>query len=239
MRIAIIGTGYVGSVTGACFAEMGNSVICVDNNPEKVEQFKSGKVPLHEKGLDELVERNLKNETLHFTTNLKDALDASDIVFIAVGTPPNEDGSADLSHVISVAESIGQMMEHELIIVDKSTVPVGTAELVKKTIKEEQEKRGTNITFHVVSNPEFLAQGTAVKDFLEPSRIVVGADDEKVLKTMEELYAPFMRREGRFYVMDPKTAETVKYAANSFLAAKISINNELIYVLVWEQILIW
>jgi len=227
MKIAIIGTGYVGSVTGACFAEMGNSVICVDNNPEKVEQFKSGKVPLHEKGLDELVARNLKNETLHFTTNLKDALDKSEIVFIAVGTPPNEDGSADLSHVISVAESIGQIMEHELIIVDKSTVPVGTAELVKKTITEEQKKRGTEIPFYVVSNPEFLAQGTAVKDFLEPSRIVVGADDEKVLKTMEELYAPFMRREGRFYAMDPKTAETVKYAANSFLAAKISVNNEL------------
>ncbi|MFZ2976067.1 MAG: UDP-glucose/GDP-mannose dehydrogenase family protein [Candidatus Moraniibacteriota bacterium] len=227
MKIAIIGTGYVGSVTGACFAEMGNSVICVDNNLEKVEQFKSGKVPLHEKGLDELVARNLKNETLHFTTDLKDALDSSGIVFIAVGTPPNEDGSADLSHVISVARSIGQMMEHELIIVDKSTVPVGTAELVKKTISEELEKRGVDISFHVVSNPEFLAQGTAVKDFLEPSRIVVGADDEKVLKTMEELYAPFMRREGRFYAMDPKTAETVKYAANSFLAAKISVNNEL------------
>lgn len=227
MKIAIIGTGYVGSVTGACFAEMGNTVICVDNNLEKVEQFKSGKVPLHENGLDELVARNLKNETLHFTTNFKEALDASDVVFIAVGTPPNEDGSADLSHVISVAQSIGQMMENELIIVDKSTVPVGTADLVKKTIKEEQEKRGTNISFHVVSNPEFLAQGTAVKDFLEPSRIVVGADDDNVLKIMRELYAPFMRREGRFYAMDPKTAETVKYAANSFLAAKISISNEL------------
>ncbi|MFZ2193673.1 MAG: UDP-glucose/GDP-mannose dehydrogenase family protein [Candidatus Moraniibacteriota bacterium] len=227
MKIAIIGTGYVGSVTGACFAEMGNTVICVDNNPEKVEQFKSGKVPLHEKGLDYLVERNLRNETLRFTTNLKEALDESEIVFIAVGTPPNEDGGADLSHVISVAQSIGQLIEHELIIVDKSTVPVGTAELVKKTITEEQEKRGIKIPFHVVSNPEFLAQGTAVKDFLEPSRIVVGTDNEKTLKTIEELYAPFMRREGRFYAMDPITAETVKYAANSFLAAKISINNEL------------
>ncbi|MDO9231849.1 MAG: UDP-glucose/GDP-mannose dehydrogenase family protein [bacterium] len=227
MKIAIIGTGYVGSVTGACFAEMGNTVICVDNNPQKVEQFKSGKVPLHEKGLDELVEKNLKNKTLNFTTNLEEALSTSDIVFIAVGTPPNEDGSADLSHVIGVAKSIGQMMKHELIIVDKSTVPVGTADLVKKTIQEEQEKRGTSIPFYVVSNPEFLAQGTAVKDFMEPSRIVVGSDDENTLKTMEELYAPFMRREGRFYAMDAKTAETVKYAANSFLAAKISINNEL------------
>lgn len=227
MKIGIIGTGYVGSVTGACFAEMGNSVICVDKDEKKIKQFESGKMPLHEKGLDELVARNLKNKTLRFTTNLKEALDASDIIFIAVGTPPNEDGSADLSHVIAVAKSIGQMMEHELIIVDKSTVPVGTAELVKNTIAEEQKKRGADIPFYVVSNPEFLAQGTAVKDFLEPSRIVVGADDPKVLDTMEELYAPFMRREGRFYAMDPKTAEAVKYAANSFLAAKISVNNEL------------
>jgi UDPglucose 6-dehydrogenase len=227
MKIGIIGTGYVGSVTGACFAEMGNNVICVDKDEKKIKQFESGKVPLHEKGLDELVARNLKNKTLRFTTNLKEALDANDIIFIAVGTPPNEDGSADLSHVISVAKSIGQMMKHELIVVDKSTVPVGTAELVKNTIAEEQKKREVSIPFHVVSNPEFLAQGTAVKDFLEPSRIVVGADDQKVLDTIEELYAPFMRREGRFYAMDPKTAETVKYAANSFLAAKISVNNEL------------
>jgi len=227
MKIGIIGTGYVGSVTGACFAEMGNTVICVDNNPEKVAQFKSGKVPLHEKGLDELVEKNLKNKTLDFTTDLKKALDESEIIFIAVGTPPNEDGSADLSHVIGVAKSIGELMEHELIIVDKSTVPVGTAEMVKNTILEEQKKRGVKIPFYVVSNPEFLAQGTAVKDFLEPSRVVVGADDKKVLDKMQELYEPFMRREGRFYAMDPKTAETVKYAANSFLAAKISVNNEL------------
>jgi len=227
MKISIIGTGYVGSVTGACFAEMGNSVICVDKDEKKIRQFESGKVPLHEKGLDELVARNLKNKTLRFTTDLKEALDMSDIIFIAVGTPPNEDGSADLSHVIDVARSIGQMMGHELIVVDKSTVPVGTAELVKNTIAEEQKKQGADIPFYVVSNPEFLAQGTAVHDFLEPSRIVVGADDPKVFETMKELYAPFMRREGRFYAMDPKTAETVKYAANSFLAAKISINNEL------------
>lgn len=227
MKISIIGTGYVGSVTGACFAEMGNSVICADKDQKKIDRFKSGKVPLREKGLDELVAKNLKNKTLRFTTDLKEALDASDIIFIAVGTPPNEDGSADLSHVISVAQSIGQMMERKLIIVDKSTVPVGTADLVKKTIAGEQKKRGVNIPFFVVSNPEFLAQGTAVKDFMEPSRIVVGADDPKVLETMKELYAPFTRREGRFYAMDPKTAETVKYAANSFLAAKISVNNEL------------
>jgi UDPglucose 6-dehydrogenase len=227
MKIAVIGTGYVGSVTGACFAEMGNTVICVDKDEKKVAQFQSGKVPLHEKGLDELVERNLKNKTLSFTTNLQDAIKKSDIVFIAVGTPPNEDGSADLSHVLDVAGSIGKYMKHPLIVVDKSTVPVGTADMVNKTIKNELKKRKSAIVFHVVSNPEFLAQGTAVKDFLEPSRVVIGADDQKVIETMRELYEPFMRREGRFYAMDPKTAEIVKYASNCFLAAKISVNNEL------------
>lgn len=227
MRLSVIGTGYVGSVTGACLAEMGNSVICVDKDSKKVAAFSQGKAPLHEKGLNELITKNLKNKTLSFTTDLKDALEKSDIVFIAVGTPPNEDGSADLSHVLEVARSIGQMIDHPLIVVDKSTVPVGTAELVRSTIAEEQKKNGTDFQFHVVSNPEFLAQGTAVKDFLEPSRIVVGADDPKVTETMRELYEPFMRREGRFYAMDPKTAETVKYASNCFLAAKISVNNEL------------
>ncbi|MDD5397106.1 MAG: UDP-glucose/GDP-mannose dehydrogenase family protein [Candidatus Moranbacteria bacterium] len=227
MKIGVIGTGYVGSVTGACFAEMGNTVVCVDKDQKKVEQFSSGKVPLHEKGLDELVARNLKNGTLAFTTNLEDTLKKCDILFIAVGTPPNEDGSADLSHVLGVATSIGQMMDHELIIVDKSTVPVGTAEKVAKNISLELEKRGIEIPFHVVSNPEFLAQGTAVKDFMEPSRIVVGANDAKVIDTMRELYEPFMRREGRFFAMDAKTAEIVKYASNCFLAAKISVNNEL------------
>ncbi len=227
MKIGVIGTGYVGSVTGACFAEMGNTVICVDKDQKKIEQFESGKVPLHEKGLDELVARNLKNKTLIFTTDLEKALKESDIIFIAVGTPPNEDGSADLSHVLGVATSIGEMMDHELIVVDKSTVPVGTAELVSKNIKEQLEKRGIELPFHVVSNPEFLAQGTAVKDFLEPSRIVIGADDAKVIEMMRELYEPFMRREGRFFAMDAKTAEIVKYASNCFLAAKISVNNDL------------
>jgi len=227
MKVAIIGTGYVGSVTGACLAEMGNTVVCVDKNERKVEQFKKGEVPLHEKGLDELVAKNLKTKNLRFTTDLKEALDESEIVFIAVGTPPNEDGSADLSHVLDVARAIGQGIKQPLIVVDKSTVPVGTAELVRATITNEQEKRGIKVPFHVVSNPEFLAQGTAVKDFMEPSRIVVGADDQQVIEKMRELYAPFMRREGRFYSMDPKTAETVKYASNCFLAAKISVNNEL------------
>lgn len=227
MKIAVIGTGYVGSVTGACFAEMGNTVICVDKDQQKIAQFESGKAPLHEKGLDELVLRNLKNKTLTFTTDFEDAVKKSDILFIAVGTPPSEDGSADLSHVLGVATSIGQAMDHEMIVVDKSTVPVGTAEKVRQNIAEQLKKRGVQIPFHVVSNPEFLAQGTAVKDFLEPSRIVIGADEEKVIDIMRELYQPFTRREGRFFAMDPKTAEIVKYASNCFLAAKISVNNEL------------
>ncbi len=227
MRIAVIGTGYVGSVTGACFAEMGNSVICVDRDPKKVEMFSKGKVPLHEGGLEDLVQRNLKNKTLSFTVNLENAIKESDIVFIAVGTPPNEDGSADLSHVLDVAHSIGKAMDHRLIVVDKSTVPVGTADLVREAISEELAKRGDDIEFHVASNPEFLAQGTAVKDFMEPSRVVIGADEPEVIEKLQELYDPFMRREGRFFAMDPKTAEIVKYASNCFLAAKISVNNEL------------
>jgi UDPglucose 6-dehydrogenase len=227
MKIAVIGTGYVGSVTGACFAEMGNSVICVDKDQSKIDQFAKGDAPLHEKGLDEMVVNNLKNKTLFFTTDFNDAIKKSDIIFIAVGTPPNEDGSADLSHVLEVAHAIGKIMNHPLIVVDKSTVPVGTAELVKKTILEELEKRGENIEVNVVSNPEFLAQGSAVHDFMEPSRVVVGADDEATIEVMKELYEPFMRREGRFFAMDPKTAEIVKYASNCFLAAKISVNNEL------------
>lgn len=227
MKIGIIGTGYVGSVTGACFAEMGNSVICVDHDQAKVDQFASGKVPLHERGLELLVGRNLKSKTLSFTTDLRGTLAKCDMIFIAVGTPPNEDGSADLSHVLGVATSIGQMMDHELIIVDKSTVPVGTSDWVAKNISAALETRGVNIPFHVVSNPEFLAQGTAVKNFMEPSRIVVGADNAAVMDTMRELYAPFTRREGRFFAMDRRTAEIVKYASNCFLAAKISVNNEL------------
>ncbi len=227
MKIAIIGTGYVGSVTGACLAEMGNTVICVDNNVKKISEFRKGKVPISEKGLRELIVKNLKNETLSFAIDFNQAVKNSDIVFIAVGTPPGEDGSADLSYVTDVAKSIGKIIDHPLIVVDKSTVPVGTAKLVKKTITEEQKRRGTRFPFSVVSNPEFLAQGTAVKDFMEPSRIVVGADEAKTVEVMRELYAPFMRREGRFYAMDPQTAEMVKYASNSFLAAKISINNEL------------
>ena len=227
MKIGVIGTGYVGSVTGACLSEMGNTVICVDKDSEKIRKFTSGKAPLHEKGLDELVLRNIKNGTLSFTTDFPSAIKRSDIVFIAVGTPPNEDGSADLSHVLDVARSIGEHMDHPLIVVDKSTVPVGTAQLVKETIGKELAKRKVDIACDVVSNPEFLAQGSAVKDFMEPSRVVIGAERQEVIEVMRELYDPFMRREGRFFSMDPKTAEIVKYASNCFLAAKISVNNEL------------
>ena len=170
MKIAVIGTGYVGSVTGACFAEMGNTVICVDKDQKKIDLFSSGKVPLHEDDLDELVEENLKAKTLRFTTNFEEALKASNILFIAVGTPPNEDGSADLSHVLDVARSIGQMIDHPLIVVDKSTVPVGTAELVRATIAEEQKKRGSDIPFHVVSNPEFLVENNSRHVFVSPNK---------------------------------------------------------------------
>jgi UDPglucose 6-dehydrogenase len=227
MKIAVIGTGYVGSVTGACFAEMGNTVICVDKDENKIKQFESGKAPLHEKGLDEIVLRNLDKGTLTFSTDFDDAVKKSDIIFIAVGTPPNEDGSADLSHVLGVADSIGECMDHELIVVDKSTVPVGTAELVSEHIATKLQERGEDIPFSVVSNPEFLAQGTAVKDFLEPSRVVVGSENPEAMEVMRELYEPFMRREGRFFAMDAKTAEIVKYASNCFLAVKISAANDL------------
>ena len=227
MNIGVVGTGYVGSVTGACFAKKGNKVICVDNDAKKVEAFSKGIVPLHEPGLPELVEDGLQKKTLSFTTDIKGALDESDIIFIAVGTPSVEDGSADLSHVLTVARSIGQHMTHPLIVVDKSTVPVGTAELVRRTIASELEKRGAAIDFDVASNPEFLAQGSAVKDFLKPSRVVVGSNSEKTREILKELYDPFMHEFERFYKMDPITAETVKYASNSFLAGKISMNNEL------------
>jgi UDPglucose 6-dehydrogenase len=206
---------------------MGNTVICVDNDKAKVDRFSAGEVPLHESGLEQLVERNLRARTLSFTTDLRQTLGICDIIFIAVGTPPNEDGSADLNHVLEVAAAIGQMMDHELIIVVKSTVPVGTSDLLAKAISKGLNERGVTIPFHVASNPEFLAQGTAVKNFLEPSRIVVGADNAAVIDTLRELYSPFMRREARFFAMDRKTAEIVKYASNCFLVAKISISNEL------------
>lgn len=227
MNIAVIGTGYVGLVTGTCFSEMGNVVYCVDIDKEKIEKLKKGIVPIYEPGLKELIDKNHKENRLFFTTNLKEALDKTQIVFIAVGTPMGEDGSADLTHVLNVAKSIGQLMEHSLIVVNKSTVPVGTAEKVKEIIKKELEKRNKDIEFYIVSNPEFLKEGDAINDFMKPDRVVVGADNPKAMEIMKELYRPFTMNHERFIGMDIKSAEMTKYAANAMLATKISFMNEI------------
>lgn len=226
MNISVVGTGYVGLVTGTCFSEMGNHVICVDIDENKINLLNNGKIPIYEPGLDVLVNKN-KGKTLFFTTNLQDALKNSDIVFIAVGTPPGEDGSADLSYVLDVAKSIGKYMEHKLIVVDKSTVPVGTAEKVKATIKKELNKRNKDIEFYIVSNPEFLKEGDAINDFMKPDRIIIGADNDDVIDTMKELYRPFTLNHERFIAMDIRSAELTKYAANAMLATKISFINEI------------
>jgi UDPglucose 6-dehydrogenase len=227
MKLTIIGTGYVGLVTGACFSEMGNTVYCVDIDDGKVEKLKRGIIPIYEPGLEYLVVNNHKNGDLHFTKYLKDGLDNSDICFIAVGTPMDEDGSADLQHVLSAAQEIGQLMSHDMIVVNKSTVPVGTADKVKATIKEELKKRGVDYQVHVVSNPEFLKEGAAVENFMRPDRVVIGSDSEAVIETMKELYAPFIRNHERFVTMDIKSAEMTKYAANAMLATRISFMNEM------------
>ena len=238
MRLAVIGTGYVGLVTGACMAQMGNSVICVDIDKEKIEKLKKGIIPIYEPGLEELVKENFKIGTLHFTTNIKEALQKSDIIFIAVGTPQGEDGSADLQYVLTVARDIGRYMTHPLIVVDKSTVPVGTADKVRTIIKEELAKRLKKgeideqkyhelLKFDVVSNPEFLKEGNAVNDFLKPDRVVIGANNPKSMEKLKELYAPFTRSHERFIGMDIRSAELTKYAANAMLATKISFMNEM------------
>ncbi|BCD60532.1 MULTISPECIES: UDP-glucose/GDP-mannose dehydrogenase family protein [unclassified Nitratiruptor] len=238
MRLSIIGTGYVGLVTGACMAQMGNSVICVDIDEEKIEKLKKGIIPIYEPGLEEIVKENFKIGTLHFTTDIKEALQRSDIVFIAVGTPQGEDGSADLQYVLVVAKDIGKYMTHPLIVVDKSTVPVGTADKVRATIQNELKKRLENgeitegeyqelMEFDVVSNPEFLKEGDAVNDFMKPDRVVIGADKEKSMQILKELYAPFTRNHERFIAMDIRSAELTKYAANAMLATKISFMNEM------------
>ena len=227
MKIAMIGTGYVGLVTGTCFAESGNDVVCVDTNEKKINDLLEGNIPIYEPGLDVLVKRNFNNERLSFTTNLETAVDKSLLLFIAVGTPPGEDGSADLTHVLAVAKSIGQCMKEYKIIVDKSTVPVGTAKLVKKTIQEELDKRGVNIEFDVVSNPEFLKEGNAIDDFMKPDRVVVGCDNVRTGEIMKELYSPFVRTGKPILVMDVASAEMTKYAANAMLATKISFMNDI------------
>ena len=227
MKIAMIGTGYVGLVTGTCFAESGNDVCCVDTNEKKINDLLEGNIPIYEPGLDVLVKRNYNNERLSFTTNLESAVDKSLLLFIAVGTPPDEDGSADLSHVLAVAKGIGQCMKEYKIVVDKSTVPVGTAKLVKQTIQEELDKRGVSIEFDVVSNPEFLKEGNAIDDFMKPDRVVVGCDNVRTGEIMKELYSPFVRTGKPILVMDIASAEMTKYAANAMLATKISFMNDI------------
>lgn len=228
MKVTAIGTGYVGLVTGACLAEMGNHVVCLDVNPEKIRILNSGDIPIHEPGLLEVVRRNVAAGRLQFTTDVDLAVQHGTLLFIGVGTPPDEDGSADLQYVVAAARSIGQRMTDYKVIVDKSTVPVGTADRVREAVKEELVKRGLgDMSFAVVSNPEFLKEGAAVEDFMKPDRIIVGADDEQATLLMRALYAPFNRTQDRMLVMDVRSAEFTKYAANAMLATRISFMNEL------------
>ncbi len=227
MNIAIVGTGYVGLVTGTCFSEMGVHVTCVDVDERKIEALKQGIIPIYEPGLETLVHKNMKSRRLKFTTRLEDVINQVDIVFSAVGTPPDEDGSADLKYVLEVARNIGRHMNHYVVVVTKSTVPVGTAMKVKAAIEEEQKKRGVQIDFDVASNPEFLKEGNAVKDFMSPDRVVVGVESERARKLMARLYKPFMIVSDRLIFTDIASAEMIKYAANSMLATRISFMNDI------------
>ncbi|MEN3111788.1 UDP-glucose dehydrogenase family protein [Uliginosibacterium paludis] len=227
MKITVVGTGYVGLVSGACLAEVGNDVLCLDLNPEKIRVLKEGGIPIHEPGLDQVVARNVVAGRLHFTTDIEEAVRFGTVQFIAVGTPPDEDGSADLQYVISAARNIGRLMTDYKVVIDKSTVPVGTADKVRAAITEELAKRGVEVPFSVVSNPEFLKEGAAVEDFMRPDRIVVGAEDEQAINLMRALYAPFQRNHEKLVIMDVRSAELTKYAANAMLATRISFMNEL------------
>jgi UDPglucose 6-dehydrogenase len=227
MNIVIVGSGYVGLVSGTCFAEMGNHVTCVDIDENKIKKLEAGIIPIFEPGLETMVLKNVKNKTLEFTTNLSEAISNAKIVFIAVGTPMGDDGSADLQYVLAVAKSIGESIKNELVVVDKSTVPIGTADKVKATIQQELDNRKEDLKFHVVSNPEFLKEGAAIDDFMKPDRVVIGADSEFALGMMKQLYSPFFRRHDRFISMDIRSAEMTKYAANAMLATKISFMNEI------------
>jgi UDPglucose 6-dehydrogenase len=227
MKLAIIGAGYVGLVTAACFAEIGNEVICVDADKTKVEALEQGRIPIYEPGLEDYVKRNFQENRLFFTTELAPAVQASLVIFIAVGTPQDRDGSADLSMVLQVAKDIGRHMNSYKVIVEKSTVPVGTAAKVRQVISQELQARGETFEFDVVSNPEFLKEGTALDDFMKPDRVVAGCDDVRVAELMKELYAPFVRTNHPIIIMDVVSAELTKYAANAFLATKISFINEI------------
>ncbi|MEN9333103.1 MAG: hypothetical protein RLY35_283 [Bacteroidota bacterium] len=222
MNIAVVGTGYVGLVTGTCFAETGNKVICVDINEDKVNAMKAGKIPIYEPHLDVLFERNIREGRLKFTTNLNEAIEQAQIIFLALPTPPGEDGSADLSYVLKVADDLGWIIKDYKVIVDKSTVPVGTAEKVREAVA-----RKAQVPFDIVSNPEFLREGFAVDDFMKPDRVVVGTSSDRAKKLMEELYKPFIRQGNPLIFMDERSAELTKYAANAFLATKISFMNEI------------
>ena len=227
MKITVVGTGYVGLVSGTCFAEMGNTVCCIDVDQKKIEGLKKGIIPIYEPGLEAMVLRNTANGNLTFSTDLASKLHETDIAFIAVGTPMGEDGSADLKYVLQVAQTIGDHMTRPLLVVDKSTVPVGTADQVRQTIQAALDKRGLSIDLHVLSNPEFLKEGDAIADFMKPDRVVIGGDDPEALEVMKELYAPFFRTNmDRMITMDVRSAEMTKYVANAMLATKISFMNE-------------
>lgn len=227
MKIAIVGTGYVGLVTGTCFAEIGVNVTCVDTNSEKIESLQKGVIPIYENGLEEMVLRNVKAKRLKFTTSLESCLDDVEVIFSAVGTPPDEDGSADLSYVLEVARTIGRNMNQYKLVVTKSTVPVGTARRVRAAIQEELDKRGVNIEFDVASNPEFLKEGNAISDFMSPDRVVVGVESVRAEKLMSKLYKPFLLNNFRVIFMDIPSAEMTKYAANSMLATRINFMNDI------------
>ncbi len=230
MRIVIVGTGYVGLVTGTCFAEMGNHVTCVDIDAAKIEALRQGDIPIYEPGLESMVLQNAEAGFLSFSTDLAEPMADAEFVFIAVGTPPEEDGSADLSYVLAVASEIGQHLDHYTVVVDKSTVPVGTAEKVRASIQAELEKRSADIPFDVVSNPEFLKEGAAIDDFIRPDRVVIGTDSEQARDKMQQLYGPFLRNHDRMLFMGVRDAEMTKYAANAMLATKISFMNEVAQV---------
>lgn len=227
MKIAIVGTGYVGLVSGTCFAEIGVNVTCVDTNKEKIESLQKGNIPIYENGLEEMVLRNMKAKRLKFTTSLESCLDEVEVIFSAVGTPPDEDGSADLKYVLEVARTIGRNMKQYKLVVTKSTVPVGTASKVRAVIQEELDKRGVKVDFDVASNPEFLKEGNAISDFMSPDRVVVGVESARVEKLMSKLYKPFLLNNFRVIFMDIPSAEMTKYAANSMLATRISFMNDI------------